>query len=31
MKTRFVILSCVVVAVTLSIPGYSQNQQQPAT
>jgi len=31
MKTRFVILSCFLVAVTLSIPGYSQNQQQQAT
>ena len=32
MNNRFVILSCFLVAVTLSIPGYSQNQQQqPAT
>jgi hypothetical protein len=32
MKTRFVILSCVAFALTLSVPSYSQNQQhQPAT
>jgi uncharacterized damage-inducible protein DinB len=32
MKTRFVILSCVAFALTLSVPSYSQNRQhQPAT